>query len=315
MRHTMPPRISLLTIQAVPRSTVTISSFLVPFIHQQNRSASILSSLSDNPGAYNKKIRLGRGPSSGKGKTSGRGQKGQKARGKVPKQFNGGQTPEDIVHGKLGFTNVHAVNLQEVNLDKIQDWIDQKRLDPSKPITLKELHKSGVVNLLADIDGVKLLGRDASKLKTPIHIVVSRASQSAIQAVEAVGGSVTTRFYTPKAVREIKRGNMHPYISLRWDPAAVGHTPLLPKEGRGMTLEERVTGLGFQFRLPDPISRKELEYYRDVKNRGYLSHLVGEGEGPSLFWKPPISEEDLAKLKRKSASAMSSKGKEENKLW
>lgn len=95
-------------MQALPRPSTTIASFLVPFIHVQIRSASILSSLSDNPSAYNKKIRRGRGPSSGKGKTSGRGQKGQKARGKVPKQFNGGQTPEEITHGKLGFTNVYV---------------------------------------------------------------------------------------------------------------------------------------------------------------------------------------------------------------
>lgn len=104
----MPPRIALLLAQATARPPTTIASFLVPFVHLQARSASILSSLSDNPGAYSKKIRRGRGPSSGKGKTSGRGQKGQKARGKVPKQFNGGQTPESITHGKMGFNNVYV---------------------------------------------------------------------------------------------------------------------------------------------------------------------------------------------------------------
>jgi len=104
----MPPRLPALLAQALPRPSTTIASFLVPFIHFQARSASILSSLSDNASAYNKKIRRGRGPSSGKGKTSGRGQKGQKARGKVPKQFNGGQTPEAITHGKMGFKNVYV---------------------------------------------------------------------------------------------------------------------------------------------------------------------------------------------------------------
>lgn len=105
----MPPRMPALLAQTISRPSTTIASFLVPFVHLQTRSASILSSLSDNPGAYSTKKRLGRGPSSGKGKTSGRGQKGQKARGKVPKQFNGGQTPEGVVHGKSGFTNVYVM--------------------------------------------------------------------------------------------------------------------------------------------------------------------------------------------------------------
>jgi len=81
---------------------------------QQVRNASILSSLSDNAGAYNKRIRRGRGPASGKGKTSGRGMNGQKQHGKTPyrqnlgRHFNGGQTPEEVVHGKRGFDNQYV---------------------------------------------------------------------------------------------------------------------------------------------------------------------------------------------------------------
>lgn len=105
-RSIMPPRIPPLVAQPFTRPSTTIASILIPFVDLSIRPASILSSLSDNPSAYSKKIRRGRGPSSGKGKTSGRGQKGQKARGKVPKQFNGGQTPEAITHGKMGFKNV-----------------------------------------------------------------------------------------------------------------------------------------------------------------------------------------------------------------
>jgi large subunit ribosomal protein L15 len=77
---------------------------LYPFLNQQ-RSASILGSLSDNKGAYNKRIRRGRGPASGKGKTSGRGHKGQNQHGKVPAGFNGGQTPDWKVAGQRGFVN------------------------------------------------------------------------------------------------------------------------------------------------------------------------------------------------------------------
>ena len=87
-----------------PTVARTIPSHL-PFLYPQQRSASILSGLSDNPTAYHKKIRRGRGPSSGKGKTSGRGHKGQKQHGKVPRGFNGGQTPDEVVHGVRGFEN------------------------------------------------------------------------------------------------------------------------------------------------------------------------------------------------------------------
>lgn len=199
-----------------------------------------------------------------------------------------------------------------INLNRIQAWIDQKRLDPHAPITLRELLSSRALHKAKD--GVKLLGDGAAELTTPIHIVVSKASQSAIAAIEAIGGTVTTRFYTPQAIRRIKMGLMHPFVSLRWDPVAISK-PALTAEG-GETLEQRVTGMGYEYRLPDPTARKDIEYYRDTKNRGYLSHTVKEGEGPSLYFKPPISEEEIKALKKKSAkSGKDAKVREENKLW
>lgn len=110
--HTMPPRLQLLqTCSALlssnsPSFVPLLAPFLLPA--QQQRAASILSSLSDNPGAYSKKIRRGRGPASGKGKTSGRGHKGQKQHGKVPAGFNGGQTKEVITKGPHGFLNQYV---------------------------------------------------------------------------------------------------------------------------------------------------------------------------------------------------------------
>lgn len=104
----MPPRLQLLSraTQAVSsQSYQPLAPFLYPFLGQHQRSASILSSLSDTGGSYNKRIRRGRGPASGKGKTSGRGHKGQKQHGKVPAGFNGGQTPDEVVHGTRGFEN------------------------------------------------------------------------------------------------------------------------------------------------------------------------------------------------------------------
>jgi len=202
--------------------------------------------------------------------------------------------------------------MSPVNLDKIQSWIDQGRLDPSQPITLKQLSASGILGTIKD--GVKLLGSGASELKTPINIIVSRASQSAIAAIEALGGTVTTRFYTPQAIRRIKEKETHPFVSLRWDPIALNN-PALNVTGAEM-LEARAKGMGFQYRLPDPSSRKDLEYYRDAKHRGYLSHLVKEGENASLYFKPPLSEEEIKVLKRESArSGRAAKRKEGDKLW
>ncbi|KAK5024640.1 YmL10 [Exophiala sideris] len=318
----MPPRIALRLPQIRPfpsidysssaPSSTSIPSFLLPFLHIQSRNASILSSLSDRPGAYNRRVRRGRGPASGNGGKSGRGSDGQKQHGSVPAGFNGGQTPEHIVHGKFGFKNLHATEMVPVNLNRIQAWIDQKRLDPSRPITLLELYRSKLIGQCKD--GIKLLADGAAELKTPIHIVVSKASQAAIAAIEALGGTVTTRFYTQQAIRRVKMQQMHPFISLRWDPVAL-NKPALAMAG-GESLEERVTAMGFTYRLPDPTSRKDIEYYRDAKNRGYLSHTVKEGEGPSLYFKPPVSEEELKQLRRQSAQkGRNAKVREENKLW
>src|SRR5271154_932625 len=113
----MPPRLQLhLAHLAQPVATASIPTFLVPFLHQQSRNVSILASLSDNPGAYSKRIRRGRGPSSGKGKTSGRGHKGQKQHGKVPARFQGGQTPQEIVHGQRGFENRYVPKMERLSM-------------------------------------------------------------------------------------------------------------------------------------------------------------------------------------------------------
>ncbi|SLM41537.1 50s ribosomal subunit protein l15 [Lasallia pustulata] len=290
----MPPRLgSLLGASlSVPPPAYFICSFLLPGLQSQQRGASILSCLSDNAGAYNKKIRRGRGPASGKGKTSGRGHKGQKQHGKVPRGFNGGQTPLEVVHGKRGFVNVFSVDMQPVNIDRIQAWIDQGRIDPSRPITLKELGESRCVTNIKD--GVKLLAKGSEQLRTPLNVVVSQASAAAISAIEAAGGSVTTRYFTPFSIQRILRGRTDPINSLR------SHDTDADSILRG----------GFQQRLPDPTSRKDIEYYRDPAHRGYLSHLVPEGQGPSLFFKTPTTGMP-ARRKASSAKAVAA----ENRMW
>ncbi|CAK4032093.1 54S ribosomal L10, mitochondrial [Lecanosticta acicola] len=305
----MPPRLHLLRRAAVSISTQhsyqPIAPFLYPFLHQQ-RSVSILSSLSDNKGAYNKRIRRGRGPASGKGKTSGRGHKGQKQRGKVPVGFNGGQTPEEVVHGKRGFENRFSVELSKINLNRIQLWIDKGRLDPRYPITLKELVRSHCVNQVRD-GGVKLLARGKEELRTPINIIVSRASAEAIDTVEKLGGTVTTRYYTKFAIDKIRAGEMDPVYSLQSQVKL--SSPTAQRAEKAVKSLEQVRKL-YRYRLPDPSSRKDLEYYRDSAHRGYLSHLVEEGHGPSLYFRTP------GLLKRKKTTGnQSAQQKVDNRIW
>jgi large subunit ribosomal protein L15 len=146
-----------------------------------------LSDLADNPGSRKKRMRLGRGIGSGKGKTSGRGGKGQTARTGVRiKGFEGGQMPLHRRLPKRGFNNIFRLDLTEVNLDRIQDAIDAKKLDAAATVDAEALVKAGV--LRRSRDGVRLLGRGA--IKTKITVEVHGASKSAIEAVEKAGGSV-----------------------------------------------------------------------------------------------------------------------------
>ncbi|KAI5290847.1 YmL10 [Ascosphaera acerosa] len=269
------------------------------------RHASILSQLSDAPGAKHRAIRRGRGPASGKGKTSGRGHKGQKQHGKVPAGFQGGQTPNEVVHGRQGFDNIFAPDMATVNLDRLQQWIDMGRINPTKPITVRELLHSRCIHNVKD--GVKLLGGGgtgdgaAGTLKQPVQIVVSRASQQAIAAVEAAGGTIVTRYYTATAIRRIVQFKTPPFASLAWDHEQY-------KIGMGAD-RPRVKGEGFDYRLPDPTKRADIEYYRDPAHRGYLSHLVGEGETPSLFFLAP----EAAAKHRKTTQSEKKLG--ENRVW
>lgn len=202
--------------------------------------------------------------------------------------------------------------MSPINLDRIQDWINQGRINPALPITLRELAATRAVHGIKD--GIKLLARGANALTTPINIVVSRASQSAIAAVEALGGTVTTRFYTDYAIRRIRQGKTDPFVSLRWDPTAIGNSALTPI-GMGSDPRERVKGMGFQYRLPDPTGRKELEYYRDPKNRGYLSHTVKEGETPSLYFKVPMAASEIRAKKGQTKKIAEKQAAAENRLW
>src|SRR3982074_1216153 len=146
-----------------------------------------LSDIADNAGSHKKRMRVGRGIGSGKGKTAGRGGKGQTARSGVRiKGFEGGQMPLHRRLPKRGFNNIFRVEFAEINLDRIQQAVDSKLIDVKPPVNAESLVKSGVIRRAKA--GVRLLGR--GELKAKLNIEVHGASKSAIAAVEKAGGTV-----------------------------------------------------------------------------------------------------------------------------
>ena len=146
-----------------------------------------LNDLRDNPGARKKKMTVGRGIGSGKGKTSGRGVKGQKARTGVSLGgYEGGQMPLHRRLPKRGFKTLFPKEYAELNLGRLQAAIEAGRIDAKKPITAEILSKAGVVGKV--YDGVRLLAKGEIKVK--VELEVAGASASAIAAVEKAGGKV-----------------------------------------------------------------------------------------------------------------------------
>src|ERR1700749_2900624 len=146
-----------------------------------------LSDIADNAGSRKKRMRVGRGIGSGKGKTSGRGGKGQTARSGVRiKGFEGGQMPLHRRLPKRGFNNIFAKTLNEVNLGRVQTAVDAGKLDPKDVVDVAALVRAGVLRRARD--GVRLLG--SGELKAKLNFEVYGASKSATAAVEKAGGSV-----------------------------------------------------------------------------------------------------------------------------
>jgi large subunit ribosomal protein L15 len=147
-----------------------------------------LNELADRDGAKRRRFRIGRGIGSGKGKTGGRGGKGQTARSGVRiKGFEGGQMPLHRRLPKRGFNNIFALKLNEVNLGRVQAAIDKGALDPATVVDAAALVKAGVLRRARD--GVRLLG--SGEIKAKVSFSVHGASRSAVAAVEKAGGSVT----------------------------------------------------------------------------------------------------------------------------
>ena len=149
-----------------------------------------LNELFDNEGARKLRMRVGRGIGSGKGKTAGRGHKGQKSRSGVAiKGFEGGQMPFYRRVPKRGFNNIFRIEHAEVNLGALQTAIDSKKIDASKDITIIELVLAGLVR--ASDPSIRLLGK--GELTAKVNITVDGASATAIAAIEKAGGTATVK--------------------------------------------------------------------------------------------------------------------------
>ena len=155
-----------------------------------------LNEITDNEGARHRRMRVGRGIGSGKGKTAGRGQKGQKSREGVSiKGFEGGQMPLHMRLPKRGFNNLFAKDYAEVNLGAIQKLVDAGTLATDGTIDHAALKAAGVAR--GGKDGVRVLGK--GNLSSKISLTVAGVSASARQAIEAAGGSVEVIEVVPAA--------------------------------------------------------------------------------------------------------------------
>ncbi|AGO12281.1 AaceriAEL078Cp [[Ashbya] aceris (nom. inval.)] len=210
-------------------------------VQQSSRLMSLLGTLRPSEGSTKTYKRVGRGPSSGKGKTAGRGQKGQKARGHVKSWFEGGQTPIYKLFPKLGFTNVHSLQLRTLSLERIM-WFHRKGrlpLESGEVLDMKKMKDFGLITGTFK-DGVKILANGKENFNIPIQVEATRASAEAIKAIEAAGGGFTARYFNRLSLRA--------HLSPNWFLANRGRIPLPAR----------------------PTKKKDINYYSDMDKRGYL---------------------------------------------
>ncbi|CAN6863047.1 unnamed protein product [Brassica oleracea] len=197
------------------------------------------------------KTRKGRGIGSGKGKTAGRGHKGQKARGTMKFGFEGGQTPLRRRLPKRGFKNKFKLHFQPVGLGKIAKLINAGQIDSHELITMKTLKDVGAIGKQIE-DGVRLMGRGADEIKWPLHFEVSRVTVRAKEVVEAAGGSVRRVYYNKLGLRAL--------LKPEWFEKK---GRLLPKAARPPPKQQdRVDSIG---RLPAP--NKPIPFFSAEENK------------------------------------------------
>ncbi|KAH3898796.1 mitochondrial 54S ribosomal protein uL15m SCDLUD_005134 [Saccharomycodes ludwigii] len=251
------------------------------------RCISILSDLKPAEGStkFSPK-RVGRGPSSGYGKTSGKGQKGQKARGKVKSWFEGGQTPIYKLFPKIGFKHTNALKLSELNLDRLAFFYRTGRLDQF--LAVSQGQQSGTLNLdmkaMQDlglvtgriVDGVKIIsGKSTRYTLPPLKIEATKASASAIRTIEENGGEFVAKYYSKLSLRAL--------LNPEWFLEKYGRLPLPAR----------------------PTRRKDIEYYLDKSKRGYLA-VEKDNEFALMIKK---AREEMASGKSMARSTIKKTGK------
>lgn len=241
------------------------------------QSSSFLGNLEPNEGAVVSYKRLGRGQASGKGKTAGRGQKGQKARGKVPRWFEGGQTPFYKRFPIIGFKRPHRRIYNQLNLERIQEFWDNKRipLQADELLTIQKMRECGLITGSIK-DGVKILGNGKEEYNVPLNIEASRASIGAIKSIEKSGNKFTAKYLT--------KVNLSAHI----DP-----TRYLLRFGR-LPLEAR------------PTHRRDIEYYSNPEKRGYLLEnpsLLLNHRGESKASKKNVNKSHIAEQLEKASDS------------
>lgn len=207
------------------------------------RTYSMLGYLQPNEGSTTSYKRLGRGPASGKGKTSGRGQKGQKARGKVPRLFEGGQTPYWKRFPITGFKRPYRKEYHELNLTRIQEFWNHNRipLEKGETLTIQIMKQCGLITGTMK-DGVKILGKSVSDeyYSVPLNIEASKATKSAISKIERAGVTYSSVYHSKLGLR------------VHLDPEN-----FLLKKGY-IPLQAR------------PIHKRDINYYSNPEKNGYL---------------------------------------------
>lgn len=209
----------------------------------QTRGVSVMARLTPPVDSKNRVKRVGRGPGSGLGKTSGRGQKGQKARGSVPNWFEGGQTPIWKLFPKRGFYRHQQLDLNEINLTRIQEFADAGRLQlqEGETLTMKKMKELGIITGSMK-DGVAILGDGRTQYNLKIKIEATKITKSAVEAIESVGGKAVSAYYS--------RGlGFRAHHSPNWFLENKGYIPL----------------------RANPIARRDIQFYSDAERNGYLS--------------------------------------------
>ncbi|CAG86031.1 DEHA2C06622p [Debaryomyces hansenii CBS767] len=251
------------------------SSLLTSF-----RNISYLGKLEPFEGAVTQYKRLGRGPASGKGKTSGRGQKGQKARGKVPKWYEGGQTPFYKRFPIIGFKRPHRKIYHDINLERIQDFWNTGRipLNPGETLTIKVMKDCGIISGTLK-DGAKILANGKEDYNVPLSIEASKASLSAIRAIENLEQKFTAVYHSELGLK----AHVDPdYFYLR-----KGYLPLQAR----------------------PTHRRDIGYYSNPDKRGYLlenKSILLDHMGQESSARRNVRKSELAKQLESASNKTSS---------